>query len=664
VSARRARVKGTANTPEAVDSGDEVNAPERWRRDPAEFVETVLFDPETRRPFKLLPAEREFMQHAFLVGDNGRLLFPEWVYSAPKKSGKTGFAALLMLTTILSFGGPFAEGYCAANDFEQSQGRVFQAVRRIVEASPDLRDAARVTASRIEFIETGASITAIASDYAGAAGANPTITCFDELWGYSSERAHTFWEQMVPPPTRKIACRLTVTYAGYEGDIGPLEGMYRRGLNLPKIGPDLHAGDGLLMFWTHEPVAPWQDAAWLAQMRGQLRPNAYLRLIENRWVSSESSFVDPDWLDACTDADAAPIVADKALPVWVGVDASVKRDSTAIVATTWDGEAKRVLVVAHRIFQPSAEDPLDFEATVEATIREFARRFSVREVRFDPYQMQAVAQRLARDGVRMVEFPQSVPNLTESSTNLYELVKGRGIVFYPHADIRLAFNRAIALETTRSWRIAKEKTSHKIDVVVALAMAAHGAVHKGAASQEMTGTMLDGGMPWPLPPKAAWIAATLSMDKQGRNAAVVYSGYNISVTPPVLCILDFDSGPMRGSIFADISRRIEELRAQCRAPGVVVFVPDELQFHAAAAGLPTEKVPPEFVPEERLLSVASHIGAGRVRACAPALERARNSPFVGSTDFGIGETGDDPLRNAMVLSVALGLDATGGRRAA
>jgi hypothetical protein len=76
---------------------------------------------------------------------------------------------------------------------------------------------------------------------------------------------------------------LTVTYAGYEGDIGPLEGMYRRGLNLPKIGPDLHAGDGLLMFWTHEPVAPWQDAAWLAQMRGQLRPNAYLRLIENRY---------------------------------------------------------------------------------------------------------------------------------------------------------------------------------------------------------------------------------------------------------------------------------------------------------------------------------------------------------------------------------------------
>jgi hypothetical protein len=37
---------------------------------------------------------------------------------------------------------------------------------------------------------------------------------------------------------------------------------------------------------------------------------------------------------------------------------------------------------------------------------------------FDPYQMQAVAQRLTRAGVRMVEFSQSVASLTESSTEM------------------------------------------------------------------------------------------------------------------------------------------------------------------------------------------------------------------------------------------------------
>jgi Phage Terminase len=456
---------------------------QRWRRDPSSFVEEMLHDPETGRPFELLDAERRFLAYAFQTDSAGRLLYPEQVYAAPKKSGKTGFAALMTLTTVLVYGGPYAEGYALANDKEQSTARVFEAIRRIVERSPNLKRLAKVTQDRVFFPDVGSFIQAIANDYAGAAGANPTISTFDELWAFTSERSHRLWDEMVPPPTRKVALRFTTTYAGFEGESELLEGLYRRGLKQPVVGPDLYAGDGLLMFWTHRPVAPWQTQSWLDQMRGQLRSNQFLRMIENRFVTTESSFVSEEWLDACTDMDAEPIVADRRLPVWLGVDASVKRDSTAIVATTWNREAKKVRLVVHRIFQPSAADPLDFEATIEATIRDFARRFDVREVRYDPYQMQAVAQRLMREGVRMVEFPQSVPNLTESSTNLYELVKGRGIVLYPDEDIRLAFNRAVALETTRGWRIAKEKASHKIDVVVALAMSAHGAVHEGANYQ-------------------------------------------------------------------------------------------------------------------------------------------------------------------------------------
>jgi hypothetical protein len=48
----------------------------------------------------------------------------------------------------------------------------------------------------------------------------------------------------------------------------------------------------------------------------------------------------------------------------------------------------------------------------------------------------------------------------------------------------LTISRAVALDTSRGWRIAKEKLSRKIDVVVALAMAALGAVRQGQARQE------------------------------------------------------------------------------------------------------------------------------------------------------------------------------------
>jgi phage terminase large subunit-like protein len=448
----------------------------KWKIDPVAFVKEVLRNPETGAPFDLYPAQEQYLREALTPGPDGRLPYSELVYSCPKKSGKTATAAMVVIYVIIVLGGPFAEGYCLANDLEQSTGRVFQAIARIVATSPLLRDAAKITQNKIEFPSTGATITALASDYAGAAGSNPTIVCFDELWGYTSERSHRLWDEMVPVPTRRVSVRLTTTYAGFEGESDLLEALYKRGLHGELIAPNLYRQPGLLMFWSHAPVAPWQTAEWLDQMRGQLRPNAFLRMIENTFVTSESSFVDPAWWAACEDSTARPLVLGKELSIWIGVDASVKRDSTAIVACAWDAVAKKVRLVWHHMFQPSPSHPLDFEASVEETLLALHERFRVEEVRYDPYQMVAVAQRLTKAGVPMVEFPQSVPNLTAASSNLFELVKGRNLVVYPDEGLRLAVHRAVALETSRGWRIAKEKQAHKIDVVVALAQAALGAV--------------------------------------------------------------------------------------------------------------------------------------------------------------------------------------------
>jgi phage terminase large subunit-like protein len=310
----------------------------RWRRDPIGFITDVLIDPETGKPFELYPAQTIFLRKGLTPTNDGRLRYSELVFSAPKKSGKTATAAMAVLCLVIALGGPSAESYCAANDFDQAQGRVFQAIARIIGASPLLRDSAKITANKIEFPSPGATITAIASDYAGAAGSNPTVSCFDELWAYILERAYRMCDEMVPPPTRKVALRLTVTYAGFEGESVLLESLYKRATEGEEIGPSLYRAPGLLAAWHHEPVAPWQTPAWIEQVRAQLRPNAYLRQIENRFVTNESSFIDMDWWYACTDVFRR-MLTNPSLPVWVGVDASVKRDSTAIVAATFDHKA-------------------------------------------------------------------------------------------------------------------------------------------------------------------------------------------------------------------------------------------------------------------------------------------------------------------------------------
>jgi hypothetical protein len=278
-----------------------------WRACPIEFIETVLFDPETGRPFKLLPAERAFLTHAFKISANGKLLYNDWLYSCPKKSGKTTFEAIVELTMTLLFGGAFPEAYILANSQEQGKGRCFEICCRIVNASPLLKDEADITADKICFSAFNATIQAIPSDAGSAAGSNSCCSGFDELWAYTSEAARRLWDEMTPPPTRKIACRVTVTYAGYEGESVLLEELYRRGRQQPLIGEDLYAGDGLLMFWSHKPIAPWQDEAWLTSMRRE-RASAYQRQVLNQFASSSSQFIDMEQWRAITDPNATPLI--------------------------------------------------------------------------------------------------------------------------------------------------------------------------------------------------------------------------------------------------------------------------------------------------------------------------------------------------------------------
>jgi hypothetical protein len=86
------------------------------------------------------------------------------------------------------------------------------------------------------------------------AGPHKTGTC---CWlGFRREREEILRRQ-------PISFRLVVSHAGFDGESELLQEMYERGLKLPEVGTDLHAGDGMLMFWSHVPIAPWQTPEWL-----------------------------------------------------------------------------------------------------------------------------------------------------------------------------------------------------------------------------------------------------------------------------------------------------------------------------------------------------------------------------------------------------------------
>ena len=174
------------------------------------------------------------------------------------------------------------------------------------------------------------------------------------------------------------------------------------------------------------------------------------------------------------------MLADEGKSLWIRVDASVKRDSSAAVATYYDRDTRKVVLAMHRIWQPTPDAPLDLEETIEKYLIEVWARYRVSGISYDPFQFHRSATTLAKRGIPVVEFAQTEPNLTAASQQLYELLEYKNLLMYPSNELRRQAMSAVALEKKRGWRIAKEKTSSKIDSVVSLAASAYHTVTHGA----------------------------------------------------------------------------------------------------------------------------------------------------------------------------------------
>jgi len=409
---------------------------ERYRNDIVAFAEECYCLPSTKKPIVLEDHQKRISRHVFRRDEEGRFPYDTVIYSCPKKSGKTEIAALVGVWLALTEE-PYNEVYALANDFEQARGRVFKAMARACLASPLLRSAAQVGHREITFPSTGTSITALASEYAGAAGANPGLTLWDELWGYVSEASHRLWEEMTPVPTRRNSIRLIVTYAGWEGESELLWNLYLKGVGLEENPKgqgcrvegldDLPCWENgrLFVYWDHEARMPWQTQEYYQEQRASLRTNAFLRMHRNMWVGTEESFVEMVWWDKCVDPDHRPLLPTKKVSLTIGVDVGIKHDSAAVVGVYYDRVMAKVVLANHRIWQPSPKEPLDIEATIEVHLVWVMENYRLSKILYDPYQFHRSATTLKSEGLPMEEFPQTVSNLTQMGQNLYELIKGQ-----------------------------------------------------------------------------------------------------------------------------------------------------------------------------------------------------------------------------------------------
>ena len=350
---------------------------------PTYFFDRAIKLNEKGLPWKLSGYQRRVLDLAFRRGPNRALLYRQIVLSEPKKSGKTFIAACLGIWWAITT--PSTEIIVAANDREQSISRVFQTMVDLIEKNPALSQEAKSYSNTIVF-NNGTVVTAISSDYKGAAGSRHSLIIADELWGFESESARRLWEELTPPPTEFSAWQLVVTYAGFTGESNLLESIYRRGIQGKRVDSDLECFevDDLFLFWSHTPRQPWQDEAYYESQRKILRPTQFQRLHRNEWVSSENTFIEPAVYDACVEPGGRP---DLSGSLFIGCDAAVRRDCAAIVCVKYDDQSDQLVLADYKIWKPLRLDrrstwkpPSNSTCAVSITIheRESRRSSSIR----------------------------------------------------------------------------------------------------------------------------------------------------------------------------------------------------------------------------------------------------------------------------------------------
>jgi phage terminase large subunit-like protein len=457
-----------------------------------------FYVPDTRAPIVLADHQKLILRHILAVDNTGRLPYDTVVYSCPKKSGKTTLAALVAEYFAL-FVEPPNEIFMLANSLEQSQGRAYKMLKLSVEHNPYLSKRTDTQAKVICF-SNGTDVIPLTSDYATAAGSNHGLTIWDELWAYQTENSQRLWDEMTPVPTKKISMRFVVTYAGFTGESKLLEELYSTvmsGEPVPELehiqngeGKPACTRDGrTFVYWDHElkahPGLTLSPDEYHQEQRRTLRPLSYVRMHENKFTTNESRFITPEQWEACYDPNLTALTNYDQRSAIFGADASTSRDLTALVGVSDDNELGISEVVYSHVWRPMKSEyrggkpTVDLDRTIGDKVIELYHSGGLSGVYADPYQLHSQILRWEDEGIKVVEMPQTGAR-TEADQALYDAITGKTIRHYNDPDLNEHMRNAVAAETPRGFRLAKEKTRLKIDLAVALSMALYGARNQGA----------------------------------------------------------------------------------------------------------------------------------------------------------------------------------------
>ena len=457
--------------------------------------------------------------------------YREVYIEVPKKNGKSTLAAGIALYLLAADKEQGAEVYSAAGDKDQA-AIIFEVAKSMRLASTELRKRSRAYKSSIVVHTLNASYKVLSSDAPTKHGLNPHGIVFDELHVQPNRE---LWDTL----TTGVAARsqpvtVALTTAGYD----------RHSICWEKHEYALKVLDGsiddptfLAVVYAADEKDDWRDPAVWAKanpglgtsvtveyMHAQVMKaeaslaylNTFKRLHLNIWTENLVRWLDAEKWKACNGRTPLDDLAGR--ECWAGLDLSTTTDITALALLfPPEDEAAGAYDVLVYLWAPeesirlrSQRDRVPYDIweqqghlmktegnvvdydVIRGFIRdELAVRYRIREIAYDRWNASQLVTQLSEDGATMVPFGQGFASMNMPTKELETLVNAGRLRHGGHPALSwMAGNVVLQKDPTDNWKPAKNKSSGRIDGVVATIMALGRAIAKEPAAPEPRITVL------------------------------------------------------------------------------------------------------------------------------------------------------------------------------
>lgn len=448
------------------------------------------------------------------------------VIFVPRKNGKSiigGGVGAYMFVADGEFG---AEVYSGATT-EKQAWEVFRPAKLMIERTPELRDhyGVEVNASNMCRMEDGSRFEPVIGKPGD--GSSPSCAIVDE---YHEHQDSTLFDTMeTGMGAREQPVILVITTAGSSIG-GPCHQLVRdaeRMLEGVIERPDLWA-----MLYTIDPGDDWTSEEALIKanpnhgisingdfllarqrdaMQSASKQATFRTKHLNEWVGAKNA-----WLNMLRWKEAPPRKSLQELEgrrCIIGLDLASKIDIAGNILLFPPVDGDPFWHVHGRYYLPEARvieeldgntsryrefdalglltltdgEVIDFEV-IKEDLREFAGRFDIEAVAYDPWQATQLAQEMEAEGLPMVEIRQTVQNISEPMKELEALTLRRLLA---HGDCPvltwMASNVLAKLDVKDNIYPNKERPENKIDGIVALIMS----LSRAIANAEVQGSVDD-----------------------------------------------------------------------------------------------------------------------------------------------------------------------------